>query len=81
MRLPDKPYTEQVNTPYYCNNTNYIAFCPKLDIFVHSRNRKDTLKELSKKVLRYFEINNVEVVDCFKNNIISKYKMKFVASR
>lgn len=65
----------------YTVSSNYIAVCPKLDIFVHSRNRSQTLKELSKNILNYFDINNVEIVDYFKNSIMSKCKMKFIAKR
>lgn len=66
---------------FYNVSKNYIAVCPKLDIFVFSENRRDTLKELAKKILYFFDVSNIEIVDFFKNNVMIKYKMKFIAAR
>ncbi|HOK41606.1 MAG TPA: hypothetical protein PLD27_11270 [bacterium] len=64
----------------YIVANNYIAVCPKLDIFVFSNNKNETLKQLSQKILYFFTIKNVEIIDCFKNNVLSKYKLKFITS-
>lgn len=65
----------------YSVSSSYVAVCPKLDIFIHSESQKETLRKLAKSILNFFDVSNVEIIDRFKNKIMTKYKMKFIIDR
>lgn len=71
----------ELTVDFYDVSSNYVAVCPKLDIFIHSKNKSETLQTLAKNILKFFDISNVEIVERFKNKIMTKYKMKFVVAR